>query len=1211
MRVEKKYFNGIDLENENRFSKGGDFKYALNLHVNTSEYENVGGVENVRGNLQTLYALPAGINTVIGSYENKINASCIYFVHNSLNSHLILAYSPSAGVSQIFAGAILNFQINYLITGVAVVENMLFWTDGINPPRKINIPKASANLYLTPLIEQQIDLIKHPPLYPCLVTYKKDSTKKLNYVSGKTFQFRTRYIYHDFEKSALSPISELPIDYSTANPKTSEYNYIELRYGLDLLENTLPLQTAQVRDIVIGVEILVRETNEGVWKLVETVADYATKNYTYKFYNDGAYSSIDTFEAVKLFDSVPIYCKALSVMKDRIFTANHTESYDLIDLDIEFDISFLEYGKKPLDVVIDPTALEINLVNDTDYFWNETANSGNPYIVINELLLGVYVVPASFTSDLKVTINYLATFQDNGEMFIGFYKNGVNFYGYVVPASTSLTGDTLDIIAPNSFLAAGDLLSIRIVNTASYFPAEGQTPEFFGGFNINLYSTTLTNSNITSSAAALEVPATGHLKRGGTYQFGIVYYDRANRSSSVCWQGNVLINTVATQDKTAKFSLPFFTEDLNKYYPSKYPADTFARGIPQISWKIKHQAPIWATHYAWVRTENTAYNRFLQFVIQNAIYVKEFKQAEISPSIPPDRSEYSKYTLDGAVIVDLTSGEATELYLDLENIVYFKDKNSDSTINTFIPEGNDRVRLMVKGDGTTWETFIDVPIKAIRGKYIVISLKDFSGLLPTVLVGSIVELYTPQKKVENELFYEISETYKILNPHTVNRSHSKGRTRPNPAYVAADQAGATPASGTFQGGDTYYRQRAMFWKTPQNAGAGNFTGETKRPFFIEDSSISDFFISEDSDIGRTNAIIFGDRQVYRKTAVRFSNKFLSGTKINGLNEFEALNEKVLPVEYGGITKLQIASNNQNEGNVLIALHETEAVSMYINEAQFRDTKGSQIIAVSDDVIPSFNTLRGGHGCVHPESVAQFDGNVYWFDSRRGAVCRYNLNGAFPISDYGMPNYFFDLGKKTQQTPQKVIGVFDAFFKEYILSFSDEAETHHFSEKANRWEGRFSFLPEYFGRVGNKVLHFLDGDCWVAGENTLYNNFFGVQYNSELHYVSNENPTIDKVFLTHFVQSSGLWVAYEVSNDNGQLSTLTQANYKDSGANSNRIESAYYADLLRNVNTVATPNALFEGDEMRSEYLLVKLRNTDTNYQRLYFSSIGYIRSSGA
>ena len=65
-------------------------------------------------------------------------------------------------------GYFLNFNKNFIITGINLVENFLFWTDNLNQPRKINVKQAetSSSHYTN---EDQISVAKYAPYEPILV----------------------------------------------------------------------------------------------------------------------------------------------------------------------------------------------------------------------------------------------------------------------------------------------------------------------------------------------------------------------------------------------------------------------------------------------------------------------------------------------------------------------------------------------------------------------------------------------------------------------------------------------------------------------------------------------------------------------------------------------------------------------------------------------------------------------------------------------------------------------------------------------------------------------------------------------------------------------------------------------------------------------------------------------------------------------------------
>ena len=143
---EKQFEGGMNSDDENRKLPVGDYRSMLNQRNGSSDTNNSGTPENTKGNLLAPYELPAGINTVIRSFEDKENITIIDFIHNSLGIHVIRQYFPDEQrFEEIFRNPILNFSLDSKITGVDLVDDMLYFNEDTNPQRKINIAKAKDN----------------------------------------------------------------------------------------------------------------------------------------------------------------------------------------------------------------------------------------------------------------------------------------------------------------------------------------------------------------------------------------------------------------------------------------------------------------------------------------------------------------------------------------------------------------------------------------------------------------------------------------------------------------------------------------------------------------------------------------------------------------------------------------------------------------------------------------------------------------------------------------------------------------------------------------------------------------------------------------------------------------------------------------------------------------------------------------------------------
>ncbi|MFY8169768.1 MAG: hypothetical protein ACOVK2_01490 [Candidatus Fonsibacter sp.] len=195
---------------DDRLIPNGEYRYANNISVGKSETDDIGALKNVLGNnLLTLTDnnefLP-GTTTpnpnyipgleCIGAFMDNQNNRMFQFLTNYTDPNPNLITFPEdapfpSGITEwkmkiavydfdspetyitLVEGTFLNFAKNkeFKITGVNLVEGLLFWTDNRNQPRKINVANAltSINYYTN---ETQISVAKYAPIDPILL-YRK------------------------------------------------------------------------------------------------------------------------------------------------------------------------------------------------------------------------------------------------------------------------------------------------------------------------------------------------------------------------------------------------------------------------------------------------------------------------------------------------------------------------------------------------------------------------------------------------------------------------------------------------------------------------------------------------------------------------------------------------------------------------------------------------------------------------------------------------------------------------------------------------------------------------------------------------------------------------------------------------------------------------------------------------------------------------------
>ena len=171
---------------DERLIPNGQYRDAQNIQVSTSEGSDVGAVENILGNVlknsegSGEWAEDFGLaNPVcIGVAKDSQNEK-IYWFLTSDSVDAIMEFDQITGIVApilVDTGSILNFSTSYLITGVNLLEGMLFWTDNNSEPKKIDIARFKAGsvqggntlsvatqVYGNPFEESDITVIKPSP----------------------------------------------------------------------------------------------------------------------------------------------------------------------------------------------------------------------------------------------------------------------------------------------------------------------------------------------------------------------------------------------------------------------------------------------------------------------------------------------------------------------------------------------------------------------------------------------------------------------------------------------------------------------------------------------------------------------------------------------------------------------------------------------------------------------------------------------------------------------------------------------------------------------------------------------------------------------------------------------------------------------------------------------------------------------------------------
>jgi len=187
-----------------RLIPNGEYRDGQNISVSSSEGSSVGALENIRGNkLLTSFGLTDFNLEVIGQHVDTENNRIFFFItnftdtsidqlsnlsldtasatennyvfqRNSGSNYICYCQIPSStntldinSSSIVFdvlvSGSFLNFSKTHPISGTNVVEDLLFFTDNRNQPRKINVKTAIANPETYYTSEDHVSVAKYAP----------------------------------------------------------------------------------------------------------------------------------------------------------------------------------------------------------------------------------------------------------------------------------------------------------------------------------------------------------------------------------------------------------------------------------------------------------------------------------------------------------------------------------------------------------------------------------------------------------------------------------------------------------------------------------------------------------------------------------------------------------------------------------------------------------------------------------------------------------------------------------------------------------------------------------------------------------------------------------------------------------------------------------------------------------------------------------------
>ena len=401
---------------DSRLLPPGEYRDGQNIQVSKSEGEDVGALENALGNtlatnfnvqaanflgvdVSTINLKSIGLHTDVGTStififltDNNDNAyvSTGVQTYNKDANNFIYAYNTSTKIDPILLvyGAFLNFSQSSPIHGVNLLENLLFWTDNRNQPRKINWELANGSYYTS---EDTISVSKYNPYQVIDLYYAKNGTfytsmqdvvsAKLpngevnpfknkpqgvqivdqnlqaaswpgdpDYLQDKFVRFSYRFKFTDGEYSIMAPFTQpafIPKQdgYFLAGDEDSSFRSTVVSFMENKVNNVglflpLPYAASSLNSTldVSEIDILYKESDGLAVKVLESIGSdvfrlnpddsiNTSTTYIYQYQSRKTYKTLPESEIIRVFDRVPVKALGQEVISNRIVYSNFQDKH--------------------------------------------------------------------------------------------------------------------------------------------------------------------------------------------------------------------------------------------------------------------------------------------------------------------------------------------------------------------------------------------------------------------------------------------------------------------------------------------------------------------------------------------------------------------------------------------------------------------------------------------------------------------------------------------------------------------------------------------------------------------------------------------------------------------------------------------------------------------------------------------------------------------
>lgn len=1180
MKLYSDFSKGVmNTDLSNRYLPKGFLKEATNARLFSIEEDGQLKVKHTKG-IELLLNLQDGGE---GSFTNGV-------ITDEEKSKIYWCFINNSGVRFLYAFDVKNIVLDIILlddrneedspfyfepeteVDMSLVKNsengdeFIFVTcDKMQDPLFIDLSK---NYGASSFTLEQVSLLKKPPLFSPTITLSEESDEEDFFLRDKFLTFAYRYKI-DGQWTTLSPFS-LPAF------EASDFSYNFIQSENKSMYNKYSKATVQVNTggtNVTDFQIVAIDSNSTTGFIIDTI-NKQTKGlasnfqYSYEISSNNNFIALDSSVLNQMYDNVPRYANNVSFVENRVVFANFIENYNLIDEDdnkVNVRMTLDNFS----DTISNGTATaSVKSIRDYEVFISYLDGKGRQTTPLkggSDASVTLGVGTSSLQNKLRVeipaTMNppkwathfrfFLKEPKENYETVspIIFYRDGA--YGWFKLEGDGINkikeGDVL-IVKSDTSGKKNKLITTKVLEVKSqdrnFLQLEDSAETFQESgvyFKLEVDGFAASEQSIdiyTSNAYGFRSKSTSNNIGSGTmtnYLEDIVYYGSG--------KNDISHNSTYTGTVDKRYEIEIVSSgspdtfrwrelDVSKLTPSSWsPAQTMTTSPFALSdgveitfstnsghvvgtrWVISAKSP--SRHSSWANgARNSA---IINLNSRSNSGDDSIKTADVI-KITYDDSASSSGSLFKQGYHEYTFVSQSD-YVNIEE--WFYEENIIEQIDDIITS---------KASSENYAVMFRRGISSGSNNESIETSSDTSDPLWMMLFSQVEYSGDSRARVESSL-----KIQRISNPLIFE------------SQIESTEPFLTELSRTYP---IINGRHSSSYSGDISQTTGSF-GRFVLPYFncfswgnaFESNKIGDLFNGKMLTRNtRVSVDIDNYSEIHRRSDLTFSGIYEPSTGFNELNRFDLSrgNYFNMDINYGSIKKIL----PRNSG--LVCFQHQKTSNILINKSVLYNVDGTGNVGQNNKFLSEKIYYTGEYGIGdHPESIATNANRIYHLDAENGALLRLSVDGYTEISKQGMINHFKNINDSV-----KIPAGYDVYNDEYIIK-SEEDRVLAYKEGSG-FTSFFEYTPDRMFSLNGKFYSIYQGKLHLHdSDNEDNNNLYGVQRNTSVTIVINDNPTDVKFFKSLNVDSNISW--------NTELSTDINETYLDKEFFV-EMESEYYSHI---------------------------------------------------